>query len=75
MRTESLAVKVRKMESAKGDGFDLIEALEAGRRMAAGAGRRDLLSRMVESLPAGPEWDRIREARRRMLEGGLRDEC
>ena len=73
MRTETLAGKVRKMEAAKGDGFDLIEALEAGRRMAAGAGRKELLSRMEGSLPAGPEWDLIREARQRVLRG-MRDE-
>ena len=73
MRMGMLTGKVRKLESAKGCGFDLIEALEAGRRMAAGAGRKELLSRMEESLPAGPEWDRIREARQRVLRG-MRDE-
>lgn len=68
MRMGMLTGKVRKLESAKGYGFDLIEALEA-----AGAGRKELLSRMDESLPAGPEWDRIREARQRVLRG-MRDE-
>lgn len=73
MKTETLAGKVRRMETAKRGGFDIIEALEAGRRMAAGAGRKELLSRMEEELPAGPEWDCMRKARQRVLRG-LSDE-
>ncbi len=74
MRTETLLGKVRKMEVAKGCGFDFIEALDVGRRMAAGASREEILQSFEEDLPAGMEWDCIREARRRVLKGDVRHE-